>query len=135
MVAYCLLERIGRLLFQVHLDSSCHSCRYLRGGEEQGGESVVGSRVPEVLDEFGPALVKIGRATGIAGQLAEKQVGVVVRGGELPPLAGDGDLVGLLVILAGGVVVGHLSGQGVVCHALQVVGPLHVPCDLQYRFQ
>ena len=62
----------------------------MRGGEEQGGESVVGSRVPEVLNEFGPALVKIGRATGIAGQLAERQVGVVVRGGELPPLAGDG---------------------------------------------
>ncbi len=46
-------------------------------------------------------------------------------------MACDGDLVDLLVILAGGAVVGHLRRQCIIRHALQIVCPLHVARNLQ----
>ena len=105
------------------------------GGVDEGGCAVVGGGVEEVLQQFGPSLVHVGGAAGVAGQFAEEHVGVVVRGGEVAPLAGDAYLVGLLEVLTGIIAVGGLRGQCVVGYALQPVGPGGLPGDLQDGFE
>ena len=58
-----------------------------------------------------------------------------MRRGERPVFTGAGNLVHLLVVLFGGEVVVHLSGEGVVGYALQGIGPVAVSGKAKHLFQ
>ena len=113
----------------------CHHCLYGGWAIDQCGKTMIGCGIPQVLHKFGPPLMHVTGAARISVQGAEKDIGVVVRCAELAPCLGDGDLVGLLIILTRHEMVVVLCGECVICNSFKVIGPLYVASNLKHSFK
>ena len=128
-------ERVVRLLLNADAPVVAYVCRDFRGTVHQCSHSLVGCGIPEVLHQFRPSLVHVAQTAGIAIECAKYDVGVVVGRGELSPGECGSHLVGLLIVLPSVEVVGMLSGQCVVGHALQIVSPACLSRNLKDAFE
>ena len=79
--------------------------------------------------------MEVGGTARIAGQFAEQDVGIFMGSGEFSPVACNGYLIRLLVVLAAGIIVGYLCWQCIIGYSLQIIGPLDVTGYFQHFFQ
>ncbi len=90
---------------------------------------------PQVTCEFRPPLMKVGCAARITCEDSKHYVGAFMWRHEIPLAHGDHDLIELLVVLPSVEIIGCLSRQGVICHALKPVGPVGASRDFYHLLE